>query len=140
MKHYVMMFLLTGIIIGGSSCQFILTSGAIAEAPIDISGEIQLRINEYVQKNMSEDYEGPFPRRTRLDRVEVDDSTVRLHFNQGLVSQPVRQALVDELRTRFTLLLKPLIENAKIEIYAGGRRLEDYIPGLYRSDPSGRSL
>ncbi len=132
MKHYVMMFLLTGIIIGGSSCQLFLTGGAMDKAPIDISGEIQLRINEHVQKNMSEDYEGPFPRRTRLERVEVEDSTVRLHFNQGLISQPVRQALVDDLRTRFTLLIKPLIENAKIEIYAGGRRLEHYIPGLYR--------
>ena len=49
MKRFVMMFLLAGIIMGGSSCQLFLTGGAMDKAPIDISGEIQLRINEHVQ-------------------------------------------------------------------------------------------
>lgn len=132
MNHRVMMVLLTGIIIACSSCQFVLTSGAIAEPPIDIRAEIQDRINEYVQKNVSKDAEGPLPRGTRLGRVEVEDSTIRLHFNEPLVSQPVRQALVDDLRTRFALLVKPLIESANVEILVRGRQLEEYIPGLYR--------
>jgi hypothetical protein len=131
MRRQVLILLAMATLIVAGSCQLFHARAAIAERPTDIPGEIKTLVGDYVKDNMSKDYEGPFPRGTGLERVQVQNSTVRLYFNQGLVYQEVRQKLVDDLRTRFSQLIKPLIENAKIEIYSSGRRLEEYIPGLY---------
>jgi hypothetical protein len=114
------------------ACRLARMEPKVPEAPLNIQQEIQNRVSQYVREHMSTNYDGPIPRGTRLQRVEVKDSSVKLYFDQGLSYQPVRQALVDDLRERFGALIAPLVEGAIIEIYVRERRLEDFIPGLYR--------
>lgn len=97
----------------------------------DVSSRIKQSISEYVAKNVSEDFEGPFPKGTKLQSVTVTDKRVQIYFNDALVYQPVRQSLIDELIARFTPLVSPIVPDAEIHIYAGGRELEQYIPGVY---------
>jgi hypothetical protein len=132
MRYHVRLVVSACMIVIAASCTSLRTRGKIAPAPQDIAAEIQRSIGQYVQEHVSKDCEGPLPRRTKLDRVELHDSVVRLYFGEALVHQPVRQALVDDLRSRFTPLVEPTLKGARMEIYARGRRLEDFIPGLYR--------
>lgn len=102
-----------------------------AQQDAETQARIQQAVSEYVQKNVSTNFEGPFPKLTKLEKVEVEGNIVKLYFSEHLVVQPVRQALVEDLIQRFQSVIQPIMPSAEIKIFAGNRELEKYIPGAF---------
>ncbi|MCX7766464.1 MAG: hypothetical protein N2246_07150, partial [Candidatus Sumerlaeia bacterium] len=110
---------------------FVQFTAGVTQNNVNVLANIQQSVNEYVQKNVSPNFEGPFPKLTKLEKVEIEGNTVKLYFNENLVVQPVRQALVEDLTGRFQSIIQPIMPGSEVKIFAGNRELEKFIPGVF---------
>ncbi len=88
-------------------------------------------IRDYLEKNVSRDFEAPIPYGTKLEKVELEGNVVTIHVNSRLVYQPIRIGLIEYLKHEFASLLADAVPDAQIRIFADDREIEEYIPGLH---------
>lgn len=102
-----------------------------APAPMEIKS-LSDQLSEFVAENTANYYDQLFPPRTKIEKVEVSEETVKIVFSGELADYPLRPATVTTIDERLRPVVSKEHPGVSLEFFIGDKSIWEYIPPIYR--------
>ena len=116
-----------------SNCSQIIRKGPVRE--IRLANRAYKKVQKCVDKNVSEDYQGPIPVNSKIDTIIVSSDSLKLNifFNKHFSYQPFRSESIQPTYDLFKKYLGRKFRKYEITISTLDEPIQSLVPNYYRS-------